>query len=430
MGTANLTDAVPRQMDSADQSLPTDAAWVSNVALLWEHRRTLVRVTALALVLSAVIAFLLPNQYESSTRIMPPEQATGNAAMLAALTGKGSAANGLASLAGGLLGGRNNGELFISLLHSGTIGGHLMERFQLQHVYGNRYAEDTAKKLARKTAISEDPKSGVITIVVEDTDRGRARDMTQAYVDELNALVVKVDTSSARREREFIEQRLQTVGAELQQAQVEMSEFSTKNAAIDIKEQTRAMVDSGARLQGQLIASESELDSLEQVYGSQNVRVRAAEAKVGVLRRELERESDGSGLQTSAQSGEDAQPYPSLRQLPALAVPWANLYRRVRIQETVYELLSAQYETARIEEAKSIPTVRVIDPPGLPERKSSPHRLTIILASTIVVFVTASLLLLVQSSWLAIHETDGRKVLARQIAATLKAYPIRYGRGN
>jgi capsule polysaccharide export protein KpsE/RkpR len=390
----------------------------------------MVGATALALVLSAAVAFLLPNQYESSTRIMPPEQATGNAAMLAALSGKGSAANGLASLAGGLLGGRNNGELFISLLHSGTIGGHLMERFQLQHVYGNRYAEDTAKKLARKTAISEDPKSGVITIAVEDTDRGRARDMTQAYVDELNALVVKVDTSSARREREFIEQRLKTVGADLQQAQVEMSEFSTKNAAIDIKEQTRAMVDSGARLQGQLIASESELDSLEQVYGSQNVRVRAAEARVGVLRRELERESDGSGLQPSAQSGEDAQPYPSLRQLPALAVPWANLYRRVRIQETVYELLSAQYETARIEEVKSIPTVRVIDPPGLPERKSSPHRLTIILVSTIVVFVITSLLLLAQNSWLVIHEADGRKVLARQIAATLKAYPTRYGRGN
>jgi capsule polysaccharide export protein KpsE/RkpR len=249
-------------------------------------------------------------------------------------------------------------------------------------------------------------------------------------VDELNTLVAKVDTSSARRERVFIEQRLQTVDRDLQQAQVDMSDFSTKNAAIDIKEQTRAMVDAGARLQGQLVASESELNSLQQIYGDQNVRVRSAEARVGVLRRELDRESDGSGVQSTEQADADVQPYPALRQLPALTVPWANLYRRVRIQETVYELLSAQYETARIEEAKSIPTVSVIDPPGLPERKSSPHRLIIILVSTLLALVTTSLFLFAQRSWLAIRDTDKRKVLVRQMAMTLMAFPARHGRGS
>jgi capsule polysaccharide export protein KpsE/RkpR len=360
---------------------------------------------------------------------MPPEQTNGSAAMLAALVGRGSPPGGLAGLASGLLGGRTNGALFITLLHSGTISGHLIDRFQLQHVYRERYVDDTAKKLARKTTISEDAKSGVITIVVEDRDRKRARDLAQAYVDELNALVVTVDTSSARREREFIEQRLQTVNRELRQAQMEMSEFSTRNAAIDIKEQTRAMVDAGARLQGQLIESQSELDSLEQIYGNQNVRVRSAQARVSVLRRERERESDGDISQPSERTGEDAQPYPALRQLPALAVPWANLYRRVRIQETVYEMLSAQYETARIEEAKSVPTVSVIDPAGWPERKSSPHRLIIIVMSTTLALVMASLYLLAQRSWLAIDETDTRKVITREMAATWMAYVDRRRRG-
>jgi len=140
------------------------------------------------------------------------------------------------------------------------------------------------------------------------------------------------------------------------------------------------------------------------------------------MRRELERESDGSSSQPSERAREDAQPYPALRQLPALAVPWANLYRRVRIQETVYEMLSAQYETARIEEAKSIPTVSVIDPAGWPERKSSPHRLIIILGSTGLALAMASLYLLAQRSWLAIDETDGRKAIAREMAATWSTY--------
>jgi capsule polysaccharide export protein KpsE/RkpR len=406
-----------------------DEVWVANAALLWTHRRMLARVTGLALVFSAIIAFVMPNQYEASTRIMPPEQPTGGAAMLAALIGKGSGGGGLAGLAGGLLGGRGNGAIFISLLRSGTVSGHLIDHFQLQHVYSKRYLEDTQKKLAAKTTITEDTKSGVITLVVEDRDRARARDLAQGYVDELNLLVARVNTSSAHREREFIEQRLKAVGQDLQQAQTEMSEFSTRNATIDIKEQTRAMVDAGARLQGQLVAGESELNSLQQIYGDQNVRVRSAAARVAVLRRELARESDGSDTPSADQAITATIPYPALRQLPALAVPWANLYRRVRIQETVYELLSAQYETSRIEEAKSIPTVSVIDPPGLPEKKSSPHRLIITLVSTALAFVLASLFLLLQRSWLAIHEDDTRRMLASQIASTLSGLRTRFAGG-
>src|SRR6202011_5797716 len=109
--------------------------------------------------------------------------------------------------------------------------GHLIDRYHLQHVYRKRYVQDTARKLARKTTIVDDAKSGVITITVEHSDRVRARDMGQTYVDELTSLVARVNTSSARREREFIEQRLQTVQRDLQQAELEMSDFSTKNTA-------------------------------------------------------------------------------------------------------------------------------------------------------------------------------------------------------
>ena len=50
-------------------------------------------------------------------------------------------------------------------------------------------------------------------------------------------------------------------------------------------------------------------------------------------------------------------------------MPHADLYRRVRIQETVFELLSQQYEMARIEEAKDTPVVSIIDPPLIAEKR-------------------------------------------------------------
>ena len=345
------------------------AHWVENASLFWDFRRVFARVAGIVFVLSILVALLLPKEYVSGARIMPPEQGGNTAAMLAALVGK-SSAGGLAGLAGSLLGAKNNGALFVALLHSGTVSGHLIDRFDLQRVYHKRYREDTAKRLGHLTKITEDPKSGVITIAVTDETRERARDLAQGYLDELNNLVAKVNTSSAHREREFIEQRLNTVQAELQRAQLELSDFSSKNTTVDIKEQTRATVDAGAKLEGQLIAGQSELDSLRQIYGDQNVRVRAAEARITILQRELRRANGQSTPEPDGKDVDAIHPYPALRQLPQLGVRWANLYRSVRIHETVFDLLSGGYETARIEEVKSIPTVSVIDVPQLPERKS------------------------------------------------------------
>jgi capsule polysaccharide export protein KpsE/RkpR len=405
---------------------PEKATWVENASLFWDFRYTFARVAGIVFVLSMLLALSLPKEYVSGARIMPPEQGSNSAAMLAALVGK-SSGGGLAGLAGSLLGTKNNGALFVALLHSGTVSGHLIDRFNLQQVYHKRYREDTAKRLGHLTKITEDPKSGVITIRVTDETRDRARDLAQGYLDELNNLVVRVNTSSAHREREFIEQRLNTVQIELQRAQLELSDFSSKNTTIDIREQTRATVEAGAKLEGQLIAGESELDSLRQIYGNQNVRVRAAEARDAILRRELQRANGQSSPEGEGKDIDSSHPYPALRQLPQLGVRWANLYRNVRIHETVFDLLSQEYETARIEEVKSIPTVSVIDVPGLPEKKSGPHRTLIVLISTLLSVILTAVFLLARRSWCELEHEDPRRVLATRIGRTLR---VRWSRSS
>ena len=257
---------------------PTD--WLSRGVLLWQYRRTLARVTGIAMVVSLGIACVIPKQYKSVASIMPPDQQGGSSAMLlAALAGRSGSLGSLGSLAGGLLGTHTSTALYESLLESGTIGGRLIDRFNLQKVYHSRYRFTTAKHLARMTKISDDKKSGVITIAVEDTDPVRARDLAQAYLDELNNLLTRTSSSSARQERIFIESRLHSVSADLEQAQLALSEFSSKNSTIDLKEQTRGLVDAGARVQGELLVEQSGLQSLRQIYGDGNVRVRETEAR-------------------------------------------------------------------------------------------------------------------------------------------------------
>ncbi len=147
--------------------------------------------------------------------------------------------------------------------------------------------------------ITEDKKSGVITIVVEDRSRVRARDLAQGYLDELNNLVTQTNTSTAHRERVFIEQRLSAVRTNLEDAELQLSQFSSKSSAIDIQEQTRAMVDAGARVQAELLVEQSGLQSLRQIYGDGNVRVRETEARIASLQDELAKMTGSSAPLTA-----------------------------------------------------------------------------------------------------------------------------------
>jgi capsule polysaccharide export protein KpsE/RkpR len=415
----------------AIQTTTADMNWVANAGALWERRHLLMRTAAVSLMLGLTIAFLLPKQYQSGARIMPPGNSMGGAALLAALAGRaGSNLGSLGALAGGFLGGGGNTALFVDLLRSGTIGGHLIDRFDLQHIYRKRYRTDTAKYLARHTAIADDKKSGVITLTVTDTDPVRARDIAQGYLDELNKLVNQTSTSSAHQERLFIEKRLKGAEADLEKAQQRMGEFSSTHATVDIKEQTRAMVDAAARLQSQLIVEQSGLDSLRQIYGDGNVRVRSAQARIAVLQSEIAKISGSSKalpLEDSSSIGGDAasgshsdELYPPLRQLPRLAVPYADFYRQVRVQEAVYELLTQQLEMARIQEAKDTPVVSVIDAPGIPEKKSFPPRALLALFFMLASVIATSVFLLAQLRWAAVAEDDPRKVLARKITESVQ----------
>jgi capsule polysaccharide export protein KpsE/RkpR len=423
----NFTAMIPASIVTAiEHDEQTPEHWAIRATLLWKHRRLLTRVTAIAFLVSLSLAFLIPKRYKSSGSIMPPDQQSSGAMMLAALA-HSSSLGGLGTLASGLLGTHTSTALFINLLHSGTVSGHLIDRFQLQHLYRSRYRVDTAKHLARLTTITEDKKSGVITVEVEDEDPVRARDMAQAYLDELNKLVTQTSTSSAHRERVFIEGRLHSVTADLERAQLDLSEFSSRNSTIDIKEQTHAMVDAGARVQGELLVAQSGLESLRQIYGDGNVRVHETEARIASLQRELEKLTGSSApLVPDAGSSEKPDPegkgelYPPLRQLPRLAVPYADLYRRVRVQETVYELLTQQYEMARIDEAKDVPVVSVIDIPGVPEKKSFPPRLLLTLGLTFFVFVATAALILIRDYWAKIDPGNPGKMLAAEVLLAVR----------
>ena len=388
--------------------------------LLWQNRRFLACLAGAGLLLSVVVALLIPSRYQSVARLMPPDNQSGStlARGAAALSGQFS---GLAGIGNDLLGLKNTSDLFVGILTSRTVADKLIQGFNLQKLYGVRRMEDARKALAASTETSVDRKSQIITITVTDKNPQRAAAMAQAYVEELNRLVAEVSTSAARRERIFLEGRLQAVNQDLQSAEKEFSQFASKNTAIDIKEQGKAMVDAAATLQGEFIAARSELEGLKQIYTDNNVRVRAAQARSAELESQLER-IGGKGESASLEDATKNDPlYPSIRKLPLLGVTYADLYRKTKVQETVLETLTQEYELAKVEEAKEIPTVKVLDAPNLPDKKSFPPRTLIVLLGTALAFTLGVAWVFGSALWEATDPADPRKLLAQEIFDTAKA---------
>jgi capsule polysaccharide export protein KpsE/RkpR len=406
------------------------ARQADQLRLLWDHRRLLFRSTAIGLLFSALFAFMLPKSYTSTAQLMPPEsQSSSGLAIMATLAAKG--AGGLGSMAADLFGLNSTGALFIGILRSDAAQSRLVEQFALKKVYGTRLDQDARTALDEHTVISEDRKSGIISISVTDRSPERAAALTRAYVDQLNALISELSTSSAHRERVFLEERLTVAKHDLDDAANGLAQFSSQSGTVDLQTMGKAALDAAGTLAGELIVAQSELEGLRQIYSDSNPRVRSLNARVGELRKDLEKlggantpaESDPSGGTTSGSQADRLldMPYPSLRSLPLLGVKYADYYRRAKIQETVYELLTQQYELAKIQEAKETPSVKVLDRPKVAEKKSSPPRFLLTLLGGFLVFCAAIAWVVGSATWHASDPRDPRRILVRDVAATVKA---------
>jgi uncharacterized protein involved in exopolysaccharide biosynthesis len=385
---------------------------IHRLRFLLTQRRRIARFVLCGTVVATVIAFLIPPRFESTVRLMPPDdQAASGMAMLAGLSGR---MGGIGMLAGDFLGVKSSGGLFIGILTSRTVQDDLIRKFDLRKVYWARRWDTARKRLAENTAISEDRKSGIVSITVADHDPQRAALLAGEYVTELNRVVSQVSTSSARREREFLQGRLKEVRDDLEIAEKDFGDFASKNTAVDIKEQAKAMVGAAATLQGELIATESQIEGMRKIYAENNVRVQALRARAGELRAQLGKlggKYEGSG--SIADPSEDSM-YPSIRKLPVLGVTYADLYRRTKVQEAIFETLTQQYELAKVAEAKEIPSVKLLDSPDVPERKVSPSRLLIIFLGVFLSFAFGSIWVLGSDQWQKMDPESPSKLLAME----------------
>ncbi len=396
--------------------------WVSYVSHVGASRHLIGKVVGITFLLTVVIVLLVPSDYQSTARLMPPDkpQLSGMAAMLAAASDEGGAGSGVGGMLADTLGVKSSGALFVGVLRSATIENMIVDRFNLRKVYHERYLSNARERLHRNTEVAEDRKSGIISITATDHTRERAAQIAAAYAECLNQLMAQLNTSAAHRQRLFIEDRLKTAKQELDAADKDLSEFSSKNLTLDVKEQGKAMVTGAAALEEQLIGAESQLSGLEQVYASNNVRVRSLQARVDLLKRKLD-ELRGAPGAAGAQNDGTGDVGISISRLPLLGVTYFDLYRRAKLQEIVFETLTKQYEMSKIEEAKELPSIKLLDQPEIPELKSGPPRMRIVLLTTLLSFFGVLAWIWARGQWERIDSNDSRKAVILELRVQLQS---------
>jgi uncharacterized protein involved in exopolysaccharide biosynthesis len=393
---------------------------IARIDRLWKQRKLLAKFALCGAIVTALIAILIPSRYAATTRLMPPDPPAGaGMAVLAGIAGKMGAT--LGALGGDLFGMNTSADLFAGVLQSRTVQNDLVAKYDLRRWYKVKRLIDARKELARQTDIAIDRKSGILSIAVTDHDPKRATALAEEYVAELNNVVTQLNTSSAHRERVFLEERLQEVKRELESSEKDFSQFASKNGAIDIKEQGKAMVEAAAILEGQLIAAQTEMQGLRQIFTDQNIRVKTMQARIDELRRQLMKMGGKSELQGSAapQSQED-ELYPSIRKLPLLGVTYADLYRRMKVEETVFETLTQQYEIAKVQEAKEVPSVKVLDPAEVPEKKVFPPRTLLTLLGALLALAGGISWVAITDGWEKMDPQDPGKLLVLDMARSVK----------
>ena len=264
---------------------------VELLVVLARKKKPILLFTAGVAIVATIVVLLMPKTYTATSTILPPQQKQS------ALNSMMGQIGAIAGLSMGDLGIRNPDDVFVAMLTSRTIEDNLINRFDLQKVYGKTRYQDAQKKLQKNSEIIA-TKEGLISISVTDHDPKRAADLANAYVQELYSLNQNMAITEASQRRLFYEQQLKAEQDELSAAELALRQVQEKSGLLQPEAQGRTIIASIADLRAQVAAHEVKLRSMRSYATENNPELKRAEAELAGMQgqlAQLERSSVAAG---------------------------------------------------------------------------------------------------------------------------------------
>lgn len=398
---------VPEDSNAGPQSSRATEDWFDLLIVLAKRWRFILAATAVGAALALGVSFIIPAKYASMARVMPPQQ---NQTTLSALLGQ---LGPLGMLGGKDLGLKNTSDLYVDMLQSRTIADALIKQFDLKSEYGKKTQADTRLKLADRSAISA-TKDGIISITVLDPDPKKAAAISNAYVAELYRLNQDLATTEAGQRRVFYEQQLDKAKEDLSRAEVEMKQTEENTGMLSLEGQTKAAVESSARLQALIAGKEVELQSLSSFATDQNPELQRVRTELAALRQQE------AALQSKSPKGEL-----TAGRLPEAGLEYIRKLREFKYRETLFEILARQYEAAKMDESKNASVIQVLDTAVESEKPSSPVHSAFAGGGGVAGFFLAVLIVFFQSTLEKWRNDPAKQSKLRLLGANLRGGDIK-----
>jgi tyrosine-protein kinase Etk/Wzc len=371
-GTEHHTGEGDLSSASGEQKTPM----LDLMLLLTREKRRIVLMTLGGMLLGGLLAFLMNPTYTAIATILPPTAPQSSLNSLMGQLGSLSALSGGGSLL------KNPADLYVGILQSRTIADQVIDQFHLESLWHFKRRDDTRKALAKQVQF-EVGKAGLIEITVKDKAPKQASDLANFYVDALYRMNSSLAITEAGQRRLFYDQQLADEKAALVKAEEDLKSTQLKTGLISLTGQADLAIRNVAQTRAQIASREVELQSLRAYESDENPDVIRLQQELGTLRSQL------AALESNQKQLAPGDTQIATDQMPAGSLEYIRKLREVKYHDTLLELLSRQYEAARIDEAKSAPIIQVVDRAVPPDRKSGPPRLLILLGSGLLGFCVA-----------------------------------------
>jgi len=350
-------------------------------------RRKFLMVFCLAVTIAVgIVSILSPKTYNATAVILPISNQ--DSSLTKALTStflEQFGVSGLGSTAS------NPSVVFEAVLKSNELAANVLRRYDYFSRMGiNKKSENRiVKSFAESVNVTTSKKDTTISVSIQSHDPVFASDLANSYVKELDRYNLNNSFTSARSLREYIEKRMDEADKELDQAQVKLREFQEKNRAVSITQQAEATLKVLGDMESRRVALEVEKATKEKFYKGPHIQIEQLEAQMEALRKNIDSltYSKESSVPVELEQGK-VEFYIPLTRIPGLNFDESKLLLKVKAKTGVVTLLTTQLEQAKLDEAKDMPTIKVLEWSYPPEKPVKPKiRMNIILSLVVSLFL-------------------------------------------
>ena len=155
----------------------------------------------------------------------------------------------------------------------------------------------------------------------------------------------KLSVTEASQRRAFFEQQVGEAKQQLAESEAGLEGVEEKTGLIQLDSQAKAIIQQIANVRQQIAAREVRLQGMRSYATADNPYLQRTERELGALRGEL------SKLERQTNSGAGDTQVPTAA-MPSASLDYLRKLRDVKYNEMVFEVLSKQYELAKLDEAK------------------------------------------------------------------------------